>query len=256
MQPKQLAIVISAVALLSAGLGVVVTSAMRPKEVKVSLDLGGGNTLDLSKLVGDVGDLERARISANENAAIATLRSIASAQAQAQASAVIDTDGDTGGEYAYLGEMAGIAPLRGGTEFMEPALLVSSLGNVTPAGIAERSGYLFRVFLPGATVNERTPGLPEGSSARPDSDNAEILWCAYAWPAEAGVTGGRAFFVNQEGDLLATPNADGAYSGEDRVPAFDVALSAEYPGDMASITPLASLGQTSNDGRAWSSVGY
>jgi len=40
-----------------------------------------------------------ARISANENAAIATLRSIASAQAQLQASSAIDTDADGGGEY-------------------------------------------------------------------------------------------------------------------------------------------------------------
>lgn len=253
MQPKQLAIVIAAVALLSAGLGVVVTSAMRPKEVKVSLDLGGGRTLDLGETAER---LEGARINANENAAIAVLRSIASAQAQAQASAIIDTDGDTGGEYAYLGEMAGVSPLRGGTRLMEPALLVSSLGDVTPAGIAERSGYLFRVFLPGATVNGRTPGLPEGSREQPDSDNAEVLWCAYAWPVEAGVTGKRAFFISHEGELTAAPNADGAYSGEEAAPAFDAALSSDYPGDMASITPLASLGQTSNDGREWSSLDY
>ncbi|MDC0585225.1 prepilin-type N-terminal cleavage/methylation domain-containing protein, partial [Planctomycetota bacterium] len=38
-----------------------------------------------------------ARISANENAAIATLRSIAAAQQQLQASSAIDTDADGGG---------------------------------------------------------------------------------------------------------------------------------------------------------------
>lgn len=255
MQPKQLAIVIAAVALLSAGLGVVVTSVTRPKEVKVSLDLGGADALDLGGIAG-AGDLDLARISANENVAIATLRSIASAQAQAQAAVIIDTDGDTGGEYAYLCELAGTAPLRGGNELMDPALLVLSLGEVTAAGIAERSGYLFRVFLPGKTVGERTPGLPEGSGSQPDSDAAEILWCAYAWPAEAGVTGARAFFISQEGELTAVPNADGAYSGADRAPAFDAALSSEYPGDMGSLVPSSILGQTSNDGRAWAPVGY
>ena len=56
--------------------------------------------------------LMSARISANENAAIATLRSIASAQAQLQSSCAIDTDADGGGEYGFFGEMAGTAGLR------------------------------------------------------------------------------------------------------------------------------------------------
>ena len=49
--------------------------------------------------------LMSARISANENAAIATLRSIASAQAQLQSSCAIDTDADGGGEYGFFGEI-------------------------------------------------------------------------------------------------------------------------------------------------------
>ena len=56
--------------------------------------------------------LMSARISANENAAIATLRSIASAQAQLQSSSAIDTDADGGGEYGYFGELAGVAGMR------------------------------------------------------------------------------------------------------------------------------------------------
>ena len=56
--------------------------------------------------------LMSARISANENAAIATLRSIASAQAQLQSSCAIDTDADGGGEYGFFGEMAGTAGMR------------------------------------------------------------------------------------------------------------------------------------------------
>ncbi len=253
MPTKQLVIVIAVVALLSAGLGVVITSRMAPKEVKVSIDLGGGKSLDLAQMADR---LDSARLQANENAAIETLLAIASAQLQAHASAVIDTDGDTVGEYAYLGEMAGTAPLRAGTDFMVPALLVSSFGVVTPAGIATRSGYHFRVFLPDAAVGGKSPGLPEASGLNPDPDAAEVLWCAFAWPVEAGTTGTRAFFINQDDDLLETPNADHAYNGEDRAPAFDAALSSEYPRDMDSVVPLASLGQSSNDGRPWSSVGY
>lgn len=255
MQPKQFAI-ITAIAVLSAALGVVATTAIQPKEVKFSIDLGEGEDLDLTKLLGEMGDLEGARIRANENAAIATLRSIASAQSQIQAAGVIDSDGDTGGEYAYLGELAGTAPLRGGSASMHPPLLVSSLGNVNRAGIAHRSGYLFRVFLPGKSVGERLPGLPEGSGSQPDPDAAEIFWCAYAWPTEAGKTGSRAFFISHEGELTAATNTDGTYSGEDSPPAFDVAMSSQSPNDMASIAASSTRGQTSNDGRAWSSLGH
>ena len=37
-----------------------------------------------------------------------------------------------------------------------------------------------------------------------DADNAELAWCAYAWPANFGNTGNRAFFVNQQGEILGT----------------------------------------------------
>ncbi len=256
MSNKHLVIVIAVVALLSAGLGVVVTSQMAPKEVKVSLDLGNGKSLNLGEMAAGLGNLEGARIRANEGAAIAILRSIASAQAQAQSSAVIDADGDGAGEFAYLGEMAGTAPLRLSGEVMYPALLVSSLGNITPEGIATRSGYNFRVFLPGATVDGKSPGLPEGSGVVPDSDGSEILWCAYAWPTHAGTTGTRVFFMSHEGEMTETANADHAYDGEGSAPAFDAALSSKYPHDLGSLIPMASLGQSSNDGRLWSSVGH
>ena len=260
MSTRQLVIIIVSVALLSAGLGVVVTSRVAPREVKVSLDLGDGQALDLGEMAGR---LEGARQSANESAAIATLRTIASAQTQAQASAIIDADGDGGGEYAYLAELAGTVPLRGldgpGPDVAYPALLPSSFGDVSPEGSKERSGYIYRVYLPGATEGGRTPGLPEAAGGGcaaggplPAPDNAEILWCAYAWPIDAGTTGTRAFFINHEGDLRETANADRGYDGEIRAPAFDAAQSRESSGDMAA--PLAGSGAPANDGRNWSSV--
>src|SRR4029077_13333147 len=53
-----------------------------------------------------------ARLSANEAAAISTLRSISSAQAQLQSSAAIDCDADGSGEYGYFAEMAGTKSMR------------------------------------------------------------------------------------------------------------------------------------------------
>ena len=83
--------------------------------------------------------LMSARISANENAAIATLRSIASAQAQLQSSCAIDTDADGGGEYGFFGELAGTAGMRiydaaadapgvDAAALLDPAILPTAFG--------------------------------------------------------------------------------------------------------------------------------
>src|SRR5262245_51832280 len=63
------------------------------------------------------------RVATNENAAISTLRAIAAAQAQLQSACAIDTDADGSGEFGYLGELAGVAPLR----IWDPATLVGGL---------------------------------------------------------------------------------------------------------------------------------
>jgi prepilin-type N-terminal cleavage/methylation domain-containing protein len=179
--------------------------------------------------------LMSARISANENAAIATLRSIASAQAQLESSCAIDTDADGGGEFGFFGELSGRAPLRifdpaipGPAigpdpigDRLEPPILPTAFGDIivdgNGDGIVERAGYYFKMFLPDATPagGGATPGFAEdgvalvggaAAAAIPDSDNCEILWACYAWPVDAGKTGNRAFFINQEGDLLQTLN--------------------------------------------------
>src|SRR5262249_55054994 len=96
-----------------------------------------------------------ARHAADEAAAIATLRSISSAQAQLQYSGAIDTDGDGSGEYGYFGELCGAVPCRdipGEKPFrLEPAVLSKSFAQITPNGNIPRSGYLFRMYLPGKT---------------------------------------------------------------------------------------------------------
>lgn len=225
--------------------------------------------------------LMSARISANENAAVATLRSIASAQAQIQSASAIDTDADGGGEFAYLGELAGTAPLRVflpagaavGTpnqDELTPAILPTAFGDIIADGngdgIVERSGYYFKVYLPGAAaVGAAVPGLPEsggavgGSNAvLPDSDDGEILWCAYAWPVTANKTGNRAFFINQEGDLLQFLNLTQAYTGTAaaNVPAFGAAYdSTTLANDMGAGLGITAMGAVANDGNIWTVVG-
>ena len=195
--------------------------------------------------------LMAARLSANESAAIATMRSLSSAQAQIQSSGAIDTDGDGGGEYGYFGDLAGTDPLRinngmgapaagaVGVDELNPAVMSTAFGNVA-ASIVTRSGYNFQIWLPdGATppvgVAEDAAG---GKTAAPfpGSNTSEIMWCAYAWPVAFGQSGNRAFFVNQEGDLLAYNNRNAATRYSAAVaPAFSAAFTAA---NMAS--PIAS----------------
>src|SRR5262245_6018251 len=216
--------------------------------------------------------LMSARISANENAAIATLRSIASAQAQLQSSCAIDTDADGGGEYGFFGEMAGTAgmriydaaadaPAQDPTAILDPAILPTAFGDVIddPAGdVCARAGYYFKVYLPDATAAGDIAGIAElggvgvGGSPNggpfPDSNNCEVIWCCYAWPIEPESTGNRAFFINQEGDLLQTLNNTNAsqttklYSGLTSTPDYDAAMDST--GSSALVGMGANLGIT------------
>jgi len=211
--------------------------------------------------------LMSARLAANESAAISTLRSVASAQAQIQSSASIDSDADGGGEYGYFGELSGTDPLRVsaagvpaagavGTDELSPSMLSSAFGNVA-ASTVSRSGYVFEMFLPGATAAGVTPGLAELAAGGadpanlPDADNCEILWMCYAWPSDYQKTGNRVFFINQEGDLLQMNNRLAApYDGAAAGPAFDAAFVTA--GDMASA--LGINGAVAQDGGTWTAV--
>jgi len=89
-------------------------------------------------------NLLSARLSANETAAIATLRNIVSAQAQVQSQGAIDVDVDGIGEHGWFSEMAGAHNLRdntgpaGGLPTSAPPA-----GTVTlPAGVAGPAAVL------------------------------------------------------------------------------------------------------------------
>ncbi len=221
--------------------------------------------------------LVSARISANENAAVATLRSVAAAQQQLQSSAAIDTDADGGGEHGYFGELAGTDPIRhfvvGGAPAttnnitLDPTYLPVAFGNVIDGGnggVVERQGYYYQMFLPDASATNpigAVAELPAGGNpgTLPGGSNCEIMWCCYAWPVQATKTGNRAFMINQAGDVIATQNqATGAvtpYNGVTTTPLFDDAFSAA--GDMGSEPALSSAGLTgqNNTSRIWTPVG-
>ena len=204
--------------------------------------------------------LMSARLSANEAAAISTLRSITSAQAQLQSSAAIDTDADGAGEYGYFGELSGVDPLRRsnagvpaagvvGTDELVPAILSSAFGNVAASRV-QRQGYNFQMWLPNATAAGVVPGIPEaatgGSSATfPNPNNGELLYCCYAWPADYNKTGNRAFFTNQEGDLLQFLNRSlTPFDGAVLTPGFGEAFTVTT--DMGSALRIGVAGGANN----------
>lgn len=216
----------------------------------------------------------RSRLSANEAAAISTLRLLSTVQGQIRSQAAIDTDSDGTGEYAYLGELAGTAPLRidaggapgagtPGRDELDPSVIANAFGDVDPQSLVARSGYYFQIWLPGPTAGV-VAGLPEAAGAGPgigggapgpggfpDPDNAENLWCCYAWPVRADNTGNRVFFINEEGSLWQFENRLAApFSGTTKTPQFDEAYIDA--GDMASGVRMGTAG--GNEGSIWTPI--
>lgn len=199
------------------------------------------------------GVLQRARLQANESAAIATLKNISSAQAQCQASGVIDANGNGAGEYGCFIELAGAVEVRGRDgaltdQKISPPVLSAAFRNQRD-GVVQRSGYCFRIWLPGKDGTPVTEAADGGGmqGIAVDPVRAEVLWCAYAWPVEAGVSGQRAFFVNQAGDVLACANANGVWSGPAAAPP---ALAAFAAGEGHLERPVAA-NANGNDGQRW-----
>lgn len=195
-------------------------------------------------------NLLSSRLTANESSAIATLRTIVSAQAQALTRNAVDFDSDGRGEYLYLAELSGSVNLRGTAIPLDPAAVSVSLGQVANSAV-NKSGYMFRMFLPdalGAGVSED----PAGGLAAPaalDADLAETFWTCYAWPASFGSSGTRAFVTNQSGDLLQSSNATTNYDGIAVSPAADSAYSAGN--DITAPLSISGAPAAAQDGAVW-----
>lgn len=213
-------------------------------------------------------NLLSARVNANEAAAIATLRSIASSQAQVQASGAIDCNNNGQGEYGYFIELAGQQPIRtgdpatgvGAGSSITPPVLSTSFGAVTGTGQVGRSGYVFQMLLPGVNLGFLPETLP-GTMPAVSASNAEVMWACYAWPTSFRNSGNRAFFVNQSAEVLATNNVLSAatpngYSGMVGTPGavtpiWGAALRGPGPQSMNHSIAANALGQ---DLKRWTVV--
>jgi len=193
-------------------------------------------------------NLLAARLSANETAAIATLRNIISSQAQFQQGAKADTDNDGTGEYGGFVELSGGGAGRM-AGVLSPPVLSGAFRVLNVGGEVSRSGYFFRIYLPaplGVGVGEPQTGY---LAAMVDSDLVETTWCAYAWPVNFGQSGNRTFFTNQGGDVVNTEFP--AFSGTGAGPQSDAAFK---PADAGKITGSVAIGVVGVQGGTWKQV--
>jgi prepilin-type N-terminal cleavage/methylation domain-containing protein len=181
-----------------------------------------------------------ARGRANETAAVSNLKLIRTAQAQFQSSAVVDLDRDGIGEYGFFRELTGAVGVRTTAD-------ASSVGSPI-----ERTGYMYRMLLPqadGTAVRETVNGaLPDPV----DTDLAEVAFCAYAWPTGYAQTGNRTFFVNLNGDVLATEWD--SYSGDLYYAATVDGAAFGFGGATDSITGVPAVGTYGRDLNWWAPV--
>jgi prepilin-type N-terminal cleavage/methylation domain-containing protein len=198
-------------------------------------------------------NLLSSRLSANESNAISTMRNLFTSEAQFMTSANVDEDQDGGGEYGSFGELSGLTNLvRNGVGVaapLNPPLLPVTFQTITANGFATKSGYFFAVFLPNAAGAGLCDIPGGGTAAAVDPNNCEAMWCAYAWPVDAGSTGNRAFFVNQRGEILQTRMDATIYSGTGSPPAYSAAYSAAGMASPIAIPPAAAV-----DANTWRPV--
>ena len=203
-------------------------------------------------------NLLSARLNANETSAIATLRSISSAEAQFQASSKCDVNDNGTGEYGLFREMSGAVGVRTDSDgstlgtIMSPPVLSGAFRTFNAGDEVSRSGYLFRLALAGyggIGVLETA----DGPLAAPvDATLGETTWCCYAWPAAYAKTGNRTFFINQGGDIVNTDPFP--YSGSGRLTATNVGAAFEAGSTASLITGRVAVGTRGRDGRRWKQV--
>ncbi|MFO0985393.1 MAG: prepilin-type N-terminal cleavage/methylation domain-containing protein [Planctomycetota bacterium] len=198
-------------------------------------------------------NLLASRITANESSAIATMRSVITANAQFRSQVAIDRNQNGNGEYAFMAEMAGVVNKRDTLTPNQPPTLPRKLGIVNQ-GVVNSAGYFFELYLPGPN-GVPVPEAPSGGEANPGDvadDLAEAHWVLYAWPVDYNGTGRRVFATSAAGDIIATPNTNQRYNGLAKRPTGDAAAPIASQNDITA--GLVHQGQASVDGENWTSV--
>ena len=192
-------------------------------------------------------NLLSARLNANETSAISTLRNVSSSQAQFQAAAKCDVDTDGSGEFGLFRELSGAVGVRTlvtgapGTSLLNPPVLSGAFRTVSAGGEVSRSGYVFKMILPGAAgIGVVEPALGGSGAADFDANLGETTWCCYASPASYSTSGNRTFFVNQSGDIIGCDYS--GYTGTGMFVAANAGAAFAGGGGATLITGRVAIG--------------
>ncbi len=202
-------------------------------------------------------------MSANETAAVGTLRTLIASQVQFRGASIVDQDNDGTGEYGFFQELTGVAPPRivapQVPAIVRPGEYITQLlGNVDAAGIASKSGYHFYMYLPTGAAGNIGETNPLGAGVAANGNDQETRFMCYAWPTAFDSSGKRCFGVNQQGEVYGARNVAGGagiYNGAAAGPAATAAIDTGYatPADLAG--PFPNPGTLSVDGQLWNPAG-
>ncbi|MHC5039348.1 MAG: hypothetical protein ACYTHM_18735 [Planctomycetota bacterium] len=135
---------------------------------------------------------------------------------------------------------------------------------INAAGIGEREGYLFIMYLPGKEKAEvASAEVPPGEKAL--ADLRERRFAVYAWPKVLGVTGRRAFFSDRFEAVWACWTLKKKYSGYGKYPLPEAAFDkgGANPGNLEADPGIAfddsptleKVGLPACDGERWKIFG-
>jgi prepilin-type N-terminal cleavage/methylation domain-containing protein len=185
------------------------------------------------------------RAHANQAAAVATLRTVATAQFKFKAMNLVDMDYNNASEYGTFGEMTGLVALRGNMDKLAPNLLSVPFADMDADGRLPKHGYYLALYLPDAN-GQGIRETPSNNMGGVDPNLAADYWTCLAWPTEFGRSGSRTFFVNQQGDILKT---EAGYSGKTNEPPAGAALIGVAPTHINS--QAIAVNQVGADGNTW-----
>ena len=254
-------------------LGIGLVAAIRVAASKGTLRGSGLGCLSMvlafaAMLIVAAPGLFRSRMAANESATNGSLKTIATQQVIFKQQREVDQDGDRVGEYGYLCELCGeITPRdKKAKEPISPIYISQQFmtGGSNEAGIAQKSGYYYRLYLIGKGGQATDDSACDGSVTKPSTqldpqadqaavDEQEKHFVVYAWPVELNETGQRCFFVNEVGETYGTKMSNTTYTGTNG-PAWNAAFKAK--GEPFTISGQDAAGNPDSvDGNLWRPAG-
>jgi len=148
------------------------------------------------------------RAGADQNVAIAILRTIHSAQVRFRTQRCVDRDGDGEAEFGSFAMLAGVEPCPRSGQFWDMPGLSPIFGTLQENRVA-RCNYQFQLYLP-----RRGGGWVSAASAEVDAKAAARDYLVLAWPLAGRGKG--AMYLRADGELHWHANADRRYEAPER----------------------------------------